>query len=248
VRRLHAEEGLGILPIARRLGMSRITVRKYLAAETFPEWSAHRDVPRILQPYEAHLEARWAEGCRNARQLWREIRAQGYSRSAKQVHRWAQPRREEPARNTPHVHRHSQSDAPQAKRTRFPSPRRLSWLLVRDPAELSSTDAAVLEQLRNESDVALAYDLAQRFAQMIRCQREEELDPWLAACAASGIPALVSFGEGLQRDVAAVRAALELPWSSGQAEGQINRLKMLKRQMYGRASLGLLRSRVLRAA
>lgn len=95
VRRLHAEEGLGILPIAGRLGISRITVRKYLCAETFPEWSPHPPVPRILQPYEAHLEARWKEGCRNALQLWREIRAQGYSGSAKQVHRWAQPRRTE---------------------------------------------------------------------------------------------------------------------------------------------------------
>ena len=83
---------------------------------------------------------------------------------------------------------------------------------------------------------------------MIRCQEVAHLDPWLAACACNGISALVSFGEGLQKDYAAVRAALELPWSSGQAEGQINRLKMLKRQMYGRASFGLLRSRVLRAA
>jgi len=248
VRHLHVEEGLGVLPIARRLGMSRVTVRKYLAAETFPEWSSHRELPRILQPYETHLEARWAEGCRNARQLWREIRAQGYCGSAKQVHRWVQPRREEPARNTPHIHRHLQSAASHARPSRFPSARRLSWLLVRDPAELSSTEAATLGQIRTDSDVALAYDLAQRFVQMIRCRKREDLDPWLAACALIGISALASFGEGLQRDYAAVRAALELPWSSGQAEGQINRLKMLKRQMYGRASFGLLRSRVLRAA
>jgi len=81
--------------------------------------------------------------------------------------------------------------------------------------------------MRIDSDVALAYDLAQRFVQMIRCQKDADLDPWPAASAASGISALASFGERRQRDCAAVRAGLELPWSSGQAEGQVNRLKML---------------------
>lgn len=80
---------------------------------------------------------------------------------------------------------------------------------------------------------------------MIQHQEAEHLDPWLRACAESGISGLVTFGEGLQKDYAAIRAALELPWSSGQAEGQIDCLKMLKCQMYGRASFDLLRSRVL---
>lgn len=83
---------------------------------------------------------------------------------------------------------------------------------------------------------------------MIQQQEVAHLDPWLTACAASGISWLITFGEGLRKDYEAVRAALELPWSSAQAEGQINRLKLLKRQMYGRASFPLLRSRVLRAA
>jgi transposase len=83
---------------------------------------------------------------------------------------------------------------------------------------------------------------------MVREQRPEDLDGWLAACTQSGIGTLVSFAKGLRQDYAAVRAALEEPWSSGQAEGQINRLKMLKRQMYGRAGFELLRKRVLCAA
>lgn len=70
-------------------------------------------MPRILGPYEAHLERRWSEGCRNARELWREIRAQGYPGTAKQVHRLAQPRREVPAKNTPHVHRTPKSTPPE---------------------------------------------------------------------------------------------------------------------------------------
>lgn len=248
VRQLDAEKGLNILQIARRLGMSRVTVRKYLSAETFPEWSPHRSAPRMLQPYEAHLEARWREGCRNARDLWREIRAQGYPGTVKQVHRWAASRRDEPAKTTPHVHRSPRPAPSETKRTRFPAPRRLSWLLMRNPAELSSRETATLGSIRTDSEVDAAYDLAQQFVHMIQCQEVEHLDSWLARCAASGISALVSFGEGLQRDYAAVQAALEMPWSSGQTEGQINRLKMLKRQMYGRASFGLLRSHVLRAA
>lgn len=248
VHRLHAEEGLKILQIARRLGISRITVRKYLSAEIFPEWSPHPPVPRILQPYEAHLEARWREGCHNALQLWREIQVQGYRGSAKQVHRWAQPRRTEPAKNTPHKHRGRAPTPMEGKRSRFPAPRRLAWLLMRDPAALSSAEAAILKGIRTDPEAALAHELARRFTTMIQHQEADALDPWLASCAESGISALVTFGEGLQRDYAAVQAALELPWSSGQAEGQINRLKMLKRQMYGRASFDLLRSRVLRAA
>ena len=74
------------------------------------------------------------------------------------------------------------------------------------------------------------------------------MDGWTVSQAGASIGALVTFGEGLRRDYAAVRAALAEPWSSGQAEGQINRLKMLKRQMYGRAGFDLLRKRVLCAA
>lgn len=248
VHRLHVDEGLNTLQIARHLEMSRITVRKYLSAEAFPERSLYPPARRILQPYEAHLDARWRAGCRNALQLWREIRAQGYPGTAKQVHRWAQPRRSEPAKNTPHKHRGRSSASPERKRSRFPAPRRLAWLLMRDPAALSSTEAATLEGIRKDPEVAVAHDLARRFTTMVQRQEADLLDPWLSSCAESGLSALVTFGEGLQRDYAAVHAALELPWSSGQAEGQINRLKMLKRHMYGRASFDLLRSRVLRAA
>jgi transposase len=248
VHRLHREEGRNLTQIARHLEISRVTVRKYLASDVFPERSLHPPVARILQPYEAHLEARWRQGCHNARQLWREIRALGYTGATKQVHRWAHPRRAEPAKNTPHKHRRFTPMAPEKRQNRFPAPRRLAWLLMRDPEALSASEAAVLKCIRADPEVERAYDLARRFARMIQRQQADVLDPWLAACAESEIPILVTFGQGLQRDYAAVSASLELPWSSGQAEGQINRLKTLKRQMYGRAGFDLLRARVLRAA
>ena len=89
------------------------------------------------------------------------------------------------------------------------------------------------------------YDLARSYNRMVREKRPDDLESWLGASRTGGISALASFADGLSRDYAAVRAALVEPWSSGQAEGQINRLKMLKRQRYGRAGFELLRKRVL---
>ena len=120
---------------------------------------------------------------------------------------------------------------------RLPSTRRLAWLLVRDPDALAHT--------HQDPEVAALHDLARPYTRMVREKRPDDLDGWLVASGRSEIGALVSSAEGLRRDYAAVRAALAEPWSSGQAEGQINRLKMLKRQMYGRAGFDLLRKLVL---
>ena len=80
---------------------------------------------------------------------------------------------------------------------------------------------------------------------MVRQRQAEKFEAWLLQAAASGIPELVSFVAGLERDKAAVVAALSLPFSNGQVEGQVNRLKLIKRCMYGRAKFDLLRRRVL---
>lgn len=101
VRRLHRDEGLKIHPSARRLRMSPTTVRKYLSAEAFPEWTSPPPKAASLSPYEDYLKTRWRDGFRNARQLWLEIHAQGYTGSLWQTYRWAQPRQTEPAKNTP---------------------------------------------------------------------------------------------------------------------------------------------------
>ena len=134
------------------------------------------------------------------------------------------------------------------RRGRLPSTRRLAWLLVRDPEVLDDAETVVLAHIRQDAEIAVLHDLARSYTRMVRQRHPEDLNGWLVASGESGIAALVAFGEGLRRDYAAVRAALEEPWSSGQAEGQINRLKMLKRQMYGRAGFELLRKRVLCAA
>ena len=102
--------------------------------------------------------------------------------------------------------------------------------------------------LREESSVVTAYTFAQQFMRVVRQRDLAALDGWIAECTASAVPDVANFATGLQQDEAAVRAALTLPWSTGQVEGQITRLKLLKRQMYGRASFTLLRQRVLHAA
>ncbi len=119
---------------------------------------------------------------------------------------------------------------------------------MRDPEALDTSEKAVLVHIRQDVEVLRLHELARSYNTMVRQKRPGDLDGWLSRSGASGIAALVSFVEGLRRDYAAVRAALEEPWSSGQAEGQINRLKTLKRQMYGRAGFELHRKRVLCAA
>jgi transposase len=117
---------------------------------------------------------------------------------------------------------------------------------VRSQEDLTGEEQAQLVALCECCPVvATAYPLAQRFVQMVNQRQAQALNEWLVDAKASGIPQLYRFAKGLQRDYDAVQAALSLPWSNGQTEGQVNRLKVLKRMMYGRANFDLLRLRVL---
>jgi transposase len=113
---------------------------------------------------------------------------------------------------------------------------------------LPPSDVGILQALRHDKELDRAYTLTQRFRQMMRERAASTLDLWLRDCLASGMPELVNFASGLQREQPAVQAALTLPYSNGQVEGQITKLKLLKRQSYGRAKLDLLRQRMLHAA
>ena len=251
VRQL-ADEGVSIPGTARRLGIARVTVRKYRAAVA-PERARPR-FPSDLGPYAAHLERRRGEGCHNALQLWREIREQGYPRGSRQVSRWATGRRErdpsapKPGR-PPADPEPAQDERPLAPRARRPAVSRLAWLLVRDPAGLGDADRTLLGQLHAACPMAAtAYPLLQQFVRMVKERTPEPLDAWLAAIAGCDIPDLLTFAEGLRREYAALRAALTLPWSTGPVEGQITRLKLIKRQGYGRSGLDTLKRRFLHAA
>jgi transposase len=133
-------------------------------------------------------------------------------------------------------------------RLKLPSAKEASWLLLR-PEKLGDEEKKAVELLRRLSpEVGRAQELALSFVRMIRGRRTDELRQWLIDAQRSEIPELVSFANGLSEDFSAVKAALSYKWSQGQVEGQVHRLKMVKRQMYGRANLDLLRARMLRLA
>lgn len=249
--------GVPLLQIAMRLGMSRTTARLFARAESFPERAARRPDTDLLRPHLDYLQRRWEEGCHTSSQLWREIRAQGYPGSRKQVARWAQQRRQVPAPTTPHKYvaalPNPASPLPISQTEgrhglTLDAPRHLVWLFLCDPSGLDAEDAALLAHISQDADVVRAHALARQFQHLVRQRTPEGLNAWLSACTASNLAELRTFAAGVQHDHAAIQAALTEPWSNGPVEGQITRVKFLKRQMFGRAKLDLLRRRVLPAA
>ncbi len=123
------------------------------------------------------------------------------------------------------------------------------WLLVRDAVGLDDDDLALLGRLRAACPAATAaYPLLQEIVRIVRERADDRLDAWLEAAADSSVPDLVTFANGLRRERTELLAALTLPWSTGPVEGHITRLKLIKRQGYGRAGLATLKRRFLRAA
>ncbi len=236
------EQGAKSRAIARQLGLSRSTVRRYLKAGGFPERSKRGGQSSLLDSYLPYLEQRWDEGCHNGVQLYREIQQVGYSGSRPTVSRWvAKMRRQTPGRKGP-----EQPSAQLKKVTRPWSARYAVWLLLKEPEGLEPDKRAALERMLDASPgLRPAYNFAQAFLRMVRHREAKGLRPWLDAVIEYKIPELSGFAKSLERDFNAVYAALSLPWSNGQVEGQVNRLKMIKRQMYGRAGFNLLRQRVL---
>ena len=245
------KQGTSIRSIAEQMGIGRHTVRRYLAIGTFPEIAQRRQMPSMLAKFESYLRQRWQEGCHNAMRLYREICGQGYSGSRPLVSRWAVQMRKTTSEST-------EPDVPgkagtkpkppnrQVENRRKLSPAQAAWLLVCKPADLTPEQESALEQMRQaSSDIAVAHSLAQEFANMLREHKAEKLAAWLESAKKACLAELRSFANGIERDLAAVTAGISLPWSNGQVEGQVNRLKFIKRSMYGRAKFDLLKQRVM---
>ncbi|MBE2271718.1 MAG: ISL3 family transposase [Anaerolinea sp.] len=227
--------------IARHLGICPRTVQRYLAKETLPR--LHRQRHSNLDTHKPYLVQRWNEGCHNARQLGDEIRLQGYMGGMTSVRAYvARLRRTHTALASSVA-----ASLPQNRLTRPLTPRRAAFLLLNSSADNEDNDpTAFLSQLYARiPQLQPTVTLFRDFATLVREQCASAFDEWLRAVQGSECVALRHFAQGLQRDAAAVRAALEFEWSNGQTEGQVNRLKLLKRQMYGRAKFDLLRLRVL---
>ena len=153
-------------------------------------------------------------------------------------------------RLAPHLERVQRGRRRRASpRLRLPSAREAAWLLLLRGDELTDEEKSVAELLcRLSPEVGRAQELALNFVEVVKERRADELRGWLIEAQRSEVPEFVSFANGLTTDLRAVRAALEYEWSNGQVEGQVHRLKLIKRTMYGRAKPDLLRARVLRAA
>lgn len=236
--------GETVAGIARSVGLDRKTIRRWLRYAAAPPRGRPPRPPDVpspsLRPYLAYLQDRWQAGCTNISQLYREIAALGYTRSRSLVAQallpWRGPR--PPA-------------APDGTRRRGrPRVRRFKvrWLCLRPPEQLDPEERAALERvLAEEDDVAAGHDLLQRFRRLVAARDPAALDGWLVDAVASGLGPFVSLAAGIALDRAAVDAALLTPWSNGPVEGLVHKVKLLKRQGYGRAKLDLLRARVLAA-
>lgn len=235
--------------IARQLGVGRTTVFRDLHAPTFPERKGRADHGQsVLNPYKDYLVQRWNAGCRDARQLCAELRQRGYRGSYPTVARYTQRLRQ------------AQGAAPRqrlmgkrwlAVSDSTPPPltaRRAAWLVVRRADQRTAGESPQLTQLRAQpGELADAITLTEDFVQLVRQRQGAQLDPWLERAAQSTLGVFQRFAQGLRDDDAAVKAGMTLSWSTGPVEGHINRLKMLKRQMCGRARLDLLSRRCLLA-
>jgi transposase len=238
-----AQEGLSAHQIAQDVGVARATVYRYLAAACFPERIPAQH-PRQIDPYVAYLQERWNAGEHNAQTLWRDIHAQGYPGNVAPVRRLVMAWRTPPPQ--PGV---AGQPLPAKKEAASYSPRQTGWLLTKAETELSSREVCYLTTLKRLCpQIAEAQHLVMTFHALLDERVAARLDGWLEQSEQSGIVEFVRFAHRLRYDYAAVSAAFCYPWSQGPVEGHINRLKLLKRQMYGRAGFALLRQRMLSQA
>jgi transposase len=244
VKRLH-QQGVSHEGIARTLCMSPTTVRRFVRATTFPE-RAHYQRSSQLDPYLPYLHQRWAQGVRNPLLLWREIAAQGYAGTPRMLERYGTRLRQRLKGLTPQERAHFLQAATTFKP---PSVRQLtSWLQKPRPA-LTAEQAQFVSCLCEASaDLPAVRELALAFRQLMKERAVAAFPGWVETAAQCPVVELRHFAVGIRQEYGAVAAALEYPWSNGPVEGQSNRLKTIKRQMYGRAKFDLLRARVLWAA
>jgi transposase len=227
-------QGKGIKPIKRETGLAKETVRRFYYAETAGELLAKvKDGrPSILDEHKPYLHQRWNEGCTNVIQLHAELKERGYTGSYGTIRDYVLPFRGAGA-------------APPA----VPGPpkaRDLARWITADPDNLDDDQKAGLARARQRCpDLDALAGHVTEFAKILTGRHGDRLDAWITAVEADDQPDLHSFVRGIKRDYDAVFNGLTKPWSSGVVEGNVNRVKMLKRQTYGRAAFPLLRKRVL---
>ncbi len=231
------EQGMQPKQIAQRLDMGERTVRDWLKRGTFPETKTRRKRQSSFDLFAPYVLKRWQEGERNGLALWREMSEQGYSGSERTVYRYLKTLKQAEVRASANLHRLHKFSANTAV-----------WLFVRDPKTLDEIERDDLSAFCQVSTtLKKAYHLIQDFLSMVHKREGHRLDTWLELVAVSDLPELQSFAAGVEKDKHAVKAGLTWSINNGQVEGQVTKLKLIKRTMYGKAGFALLRQRVLHA-
>lgn len=224
-----SKKGTSIRQIVRQTGHSRKVVRDVLRGQRL---DVFRTRPNSLDSWLPWLNSRWEEGARNALALWRQMRTKGFPGQSGVVSQWAQRRR-------------LAEKASQSGLARTPSARVISRLMTSARNDLAKSEAILVAAIEVKvPELVVARTAIGDFQSMIRSKTAHKLDGWLEAAKTSLVG---SFASGVEKDIGAVRNAIISPWSNGQTEGQITRLKLIKRQMYGRAKLDLLQARLIGA-
>ena len=241
-------EGFSITAIADEVGLTRQTVRKYVRADGFPEWAPRRTPLSAGTRHGEYLRTRWAEGVQDALTLWRELEQRGYRGSLRTVQRAVVPWRHGPALRGRHTRRLGRKPREVKWEHRPPSAAQAVWFLLLPLDRLTVEQQLMRSRLLEAApEVQQALHEITAFRQMLHDRDSTGLEPWLRLAEASGVPEIRSFAAMIRRDEAAVQAALDYSWSSGRIEGAITKVKLVKRQMFGRGSLDLLKRRVMRA-
>jgi transposase len=238
-------QGVSQQGIVRTLAMSHNTVRRYVRADTFPERAQYRLGSR-LDAYLPYLHARWAQGVRTPAALWQELRARGYPGTVRMIERYLLRLAQRLKGLTP---QESAQFLQVATTFKMPSIRQVTTWLQRPPPALTAEQTQFVAHLcEHAPDVGVVRELALAFRQLLKERARVALSAWVERAEQCPVPELRTFAVGIRQEYQAVAASLEYPWTNGPVEGQINRLKTIKRQMYGRANFDLLRARVLWAA
>jgi transposase len=249
IHELHAKKA-EIATIAHQMGLSRQAVYNYLKMEQPPERTRiNQQRKPLIEPYKDYLIKRWNEGCRNAQLVYRELKEQGYTGSDQPVQRYfVQFRKKKDGRKFKQVD--PANEAPvQAPSKRPPTASQVAhWITFKEDQRLEWQQKYLTQLCEADDEIAQTSVLIEDFTTMLRERGGERFDGWLSRVEEQGVSELQSFAKGLKKDYDAVKAGLTLEWSQGQVEGQVHRLKLIKRQMYGRGSFKILRKRVLQRA
>lgn len=244
--------GMKSVRIAKHLGINRRRIDKWLRLDTLPERNRMQPRPGMAESFHDYLRQRWEAGCRHGRTLLAEIRELGYIGSFTTLAKFLSPWRQPPVvaatvlPEAPPLEETTEIKEAAVPAARQISPQVAAVLLTKLRADLTPRQGEIVDTLKEQCPgFAVMRELVLSFGAILRRGKLDTLHRWMERAQKTGIHALQRFVRTLKQDVRAVEAAVTEPWSNGPVEGHINRLKTIKRQMYGRAGVELLRARLL---